>query len=325
MNPDAPAPYDGGMDGVGPRVSFLRRAFGEAQLSPDGKNIAVPCPKCRRKDRKKKLAVRTDDFRCHCWVCGLSGRLLNVLVQYRRALVQEYIRGFGGSVLDITAPDEGRPDLQVPSGFRLLAADASGHRAQRALRYLRSRGVTDRDLWYFRFGVSDDPTLFDRVVMPSFDARGSLNFYTGRALDPTAYRKYMNCDAEKKSVVFNELNIDWGRELTLVEGPFDLIKCDENATCLLGSSLSEDSLLFARVFSSRTPIVLALDSDMRDRVWQRMARMLVGYSIPVRMLDLGTRKDVGEMDRDEFLRAKAAARPWERVDALRQKIDGMRP
>ena len=157
--------------------------------------------------------------------------------------------------------------------------------------------------------------------MLSFDANGELNFYTGRAIDPESWRKYMNSDAEKKSVVFNEINIDWTKELTLVEGPFDLTKCDENAVPLLGCSLSEDSLLFGRIYQNKTPIVLALDKDMEQREWQRLAKMLHYYDIPVRIIDLCEFKDVGEMSRRQFLQAKAAAIPWDRTLALRKKIN----
>lgn len=310
------------MDSVSAKVSFIRRAFGDVQPSRDGRNVGVSCPKCRRRD-KKKLAIRLDDDRCHCWTCGLSGRLVGLLAQYRPSLVHDYVTTFGGVTLDIPIDDE-KQGATVPSGFSLLAAGNVTRETDRAIRYLRSRGVNERDLWYFKFGVSDDPLMANRVIMPSFDAAGELNFYTGRAIDASTFRKYMNCDAEKKSIVFNELNLDWKSELTLVEGPFDLIKCDENATCLLGSSLSEDMLLFAKIYANRTPIVLALDNDMQDKVWQRIARMLDGYDIPVRILDLGSRKDVGEMERDEFLEAKARARPWDRASALSQKISGMR-
>ena len=63
-------------------------------------------------------------------------------------------------------------------------------------------------------------------------------------------------------IIFNELNIDWSKELTIVEGPLDLIKTNDNATCLLGSSLTEDMLLFQKIVANKTNIKLALDSDI---------------------------------------------------------------
>lgn len=306
------------------KLAFIRRALGPYQKSRDGKNLAISCPKCRN-PQKKKLAVRLDDDRCHCWVCGLGGRLASVLVQYKPNFVHEYVTKFVGQNVALLNGDQLEKVVEVPAGFRLLAPImGSPEPAVRwAVNYLKGRGMTERDFWYFKFGISIDPAMRRRVVMPSFDHEGILNFYTGRAIDKDAFRKYMNCDAEKKTIIFNELNIDWSQELTLVEGPFDLTKCDSNATCLLGSSLSEDSALFSMIYKHMTPVVLALDSDMVDKSWQRIAKMLSSYDISVRILGLGEFKDVGEMTRAQFLEAKSRARPWDRMNALRMKIDSI--
>lgn len=306
------------------KLTFIRRTFGRVELSRDGMNAAVSCPKCR-KHGKKKFAIRLDDDRVNCWVCGLHGRLLGVLQQYRSSeIVREYITKFAGKNirLFIDPSELGDRPLELPQGFRLLAPRLeSGDIGVRwAVNYLLGRGLTLRDLWYFKFGIATDPEMKRRVVMPSFDGSGELNYYTGRAIDRTAYRKYMNCDAEKKAIVFNEINIDWGQELTLVEGPFDLVRCESNTTCLLGSSLSEDSLLFGRIYQNRTPIVLALDRDMEQKSWQRIAKLLASYDVPVRIMDLGKFSDVGEMTREQFLQAREDAVPWDRTSALVRKI-----
>ena len=50
------------------------------------------------------------------------------------------------------------------------------------------------------------------------------------------------------------LNIDWNRELSIVEGPLDLLKTNDNATCLLGSALNEDFKLFQKIVDNKTDI-----------------------------------------------------------------------
>lgn len=290
-------------------------------MSRDSKNLAVGCPKCKNV-QKKKLAIRLDDDRVHCWVCGLGGRLVSILVQHRPSLVHEYVTRFVGSNVKLLKNDQIEHVVEIPSEFRLLAPimESREPAVRWAVNYLKHRGLNERDLWYFKFGLAGDPAMRRRVIMPSFDAIGDLNFYTGRAIDADAFRKYMNCDAEKKAIIFNEINIDWKKELTLVEGPFDLTKCDSNATCLLGSSLSEDSSLFSMIYKHMTPIILALDSDMVNKTWQRIARLLSSYDIPVKILGLGEFKDVGEMTKKQFLDAKARAKSWDRMDALKLKI-----
>lgn len=307
------------------KLFFLKKAFGNYKISYDKLNIAVCCPKCKTND-KKKLAIHLITDLCNCWVCGQGGRLVHLLVQHKPSLVHEYVTKFVGRNITLLDDAGAKRVAVLPEGFRLLAPimDSSEPSVRWAINYLRKRGMTERDMWYFKFGISSDGAMQRRVIMPSFDGAGTLNFYTGRAIDADAFRKYMNCDVEKKVIIFNELNIDWKRELTLVEGPFDLTKCDDNATCLLGSSLSEDSALFSMVYRHNTPVVLALDSDMVNKTWQRIARMLSSYDIAVRILDLGGFKDVGEMTRQQFMDAKASAVGWDRVSAIRMKINTIR-
>ena len=49
-------------------------AFGSGYSARDGINFAVSCPECDPTKSKKKLSVRLDDFRYHCWVCGIKGQ-----------------------------------------------------------------------------------------------------------------------------------------------------------------------------------------------------------------------------------------------------------
>lgn len=306
------------------KVSFIRRVFGQPQIGRDGLNVAVTCPKCRD-PQKKKLAIQIESWLVNCWKCGLRGRLISVLVAFKPSFVHEYVTRFSTHGLERHSIEHAKIDVQLPQGFRLLASNvgSTDSEIRSALRYISSRGLMERDLWRYRFGVCSDPNMRRRVIMPSFDASGSLNFYTARAIDD-AYRKYMNCDAEKKSIIFNEIDIDWSREITLVEGPFDLTKCDDNATCLLGSSLNEDFALFSMVYRHKTPVLLALDADMRTKSWQRIARMLSGYDIPVRIMTISPFKDVGEMSKEQFIEAKKAAVSWDRVAALQHKIGDIR-
>ena len=143
-----------------------------------------------------------------------------------------------------------------------------------------------------------------------------------RSIDPANKLKYLNAKVPKKSVIFNEINIDWSKELTIVEGPMDLIKCDPNATCLLGSHLSEEYALFQKIVKNSTPVLLALDPDMKLKT-QEYAKKFSSYGVPVRVLGLGDFADVGEMSKNEFLTAKADAHSWKTEDRLYQLIDSI--
>ena len=57
------------------KVSVLKAAFGALELSRDGEDASVKCPKCSKPgSQKKKLVINLEKGMYHCWVCGLKGR-----------------------------------------------------------------------------------------------------------------------------------------------------------------------------------------------------------------------------------------------------------
>ena len=160
--------------------------------------------------------------------------------------------------------------------------------------------------------------------MPSFDDVGDLNYFVARTIDDDENKmKYINAKVPKKGVIFNDINLNWNKELTLVEGPFDLTKCDSNSTCLLGSHFSEDYSLFQKIIKNRTDILLAMDADMTMKA-QEYAKKLSSYGVNVRILALGPYSDVGEMTKQEFLLAKDRAKRWTSKDRLYHLIGSIK-
>ena len=159
--------------------------------------------------------------------------------------------------------------------------------------------------------------------MPSFDFDGELNYFTARSIDSDGAKKYINSKVQRKSVIFNEINIRWNEPLTLVEGPFDLMKCNWNATAMLGSYLDESYLLFQKIVKNQTDVVLAMDSDASKKM-NKIAQKLKSYGINVKYLDLGKFNDVGEMSKNDFDLALRSAKSWSSVSLLNSKIRQIR-
>ena len=309
------------------KILFIKEVFGPAHLMSDGINVHVMCPSCGKSPKKKKFVIRLDNDLCHCFVCGLKGRTLAPIIRKfgSRENLAFYNENFLGASSTIEDSEEQFLKISLPPDFTFLAnyQDAKDPDVRDALKYLKSRGMTERDFWYFKFGICFEGAYRRRVVMPSFDAKGNLNFYTGRSIDDTHYMKYQNSKVNKTDIIFNELNIDWHRELTLVEGPFDLVKCDDNSTCLLGSTLSKDSYLFQKIAENKTPVVIGLDSDAEEKTI-KIAKALYDYNVEVKILDLGSKNDVGEMSKKEFLKAKKSATPWSTKGSLLSKISTLK-
>jgi hypothetical protein len=326
-------------------IDFIEKAFGSCVLSNGGLNASVVCPKCAEKQdnlQKRKLVIRTSDFLTHCWVCGYkSGNLVNLLVTHSPHLLEEYKQKFkvqqafkrcitfDPAHLFDKPVEASLPPLQLPVGFTLIAnhLDGSCKAATDAWKYLKSRGITESELWLWKFGVTEHRTVKGeqnyrfRVIVPSFDQNGKLNYYSARSYwSGLKGPKYINPNVPREHTIFNELNIDWEQELTLVEGPFDLFKCNENATCILGSVMDSSYLLFQRIVERNTPVLLALDPDAKVKTFN-LAKLLLEYGIDVRIFQVPSDvADVGEMAKARFIKESQNAKPFTMNDMLQYRL-----
>ena len=320
---------------ISDKVRFIESVFGNGKLARNGRNFDVKCPICAPRDvSKKKLAILLEDDRCHCWTCGYKAHTLAPLIRKygSRDLLAEYVEKYmpaserGRRYTDLDIVDE-PPKLALPKDFKLLVTASLRDPDVLAMRrYLmeptpRGRGITERDMWYFKLGYSEEARWKRRVIVPSFDANGELNYFVGRAIDKFRKPKYDNPDQDKLPIIFNELNVDWTRELVLVEGAFDLMKCPDNTVAMLGSDLNEESALFNAIVAHGTPIVLALDDDMRYKKTPRIARKLAEYDIRVRITRLPPDTDPGLLSKSTVKQLVAEAPAFTWVDAFRDRLD----
>jgi DNA primase len=298
----------------GMAIDFIERCFGSAKLTNAGLNANVCCPVCNETD-KKKLAIRTDNWLTKCWVCGYKAKTIyGLLKRYKPLYAEEFISQFNAASLVSDAEENAIKKelelLQLPTGFQLLAEwwhdldDAPTH-VRQATKYLKDRGLTERDFWYFKFGVTElDKSYINRIIVPSHDLEGNLNFFTARTFKSYVKPKYFNPRFRRETVVFNEINIDWDEELTIVEGPFDMFKVNDNATCLLGKELTKHCALFQAIVTHNTPVLLCLDNDAK-RATLEIAKLLYDYGTSVKILELPEEiKDPGEISRNKFMELK---------------------
>jgi hypothetical protein len=295
------------------KVRFIESVFGKSYLSRNG-NLDVKCPFCDPKDpTKKKLSIRITDDANHCWTCGFRARsLIPLLRKFARIeKIQEYIDTFlPDHVADrhkfcSVDAEKVKVRASLPGDFKFLATSDLKDPDEKAVKnYLvNRRGFTERDLWFHKIGTSNQSKWYRRAIMPSFDANGELNFIVGRAVDDWRKPKYDACEVPKNDIVFNEINIDWSREVVLVEGAFDAAKCPENTVPVLGSTMSESSLLFNRIVTNGTPIVIMFDADTMTSKTPSLAKQLQRYDVEVKIADMSFmgKHDPGELSKKEVL------------------------
>jgi hypothetical protein len=300
--------YDKIVHSISQKLAFIEGVFGKGVLASNGKNFSVRCPICAPSDlNKRKLAIRTSDDAHHCWTCGWRSYSLAPLIKkygsasqlhrYRTEFLPEGLKNRREN------PDpESKTVTPLPADFTLLSlANLANPDVKAAWTYLNSRGIDIRDAWHYKLGFSNEYRWRRRIMMPSFDTCGALNFFVARNIDANDRRtKYDNPDDVKTDIVFNELSIDWNRQLVICEGPFDMMKCGDNSTALLGSDLSPSSRLFSQILLNNTPIALALDADMWYTKTPKYVKLLRSYDIDVVVVDTRLTQDPGSMTKSQF-------------------------
>ena len=312
---------------ISDRVTFYESIFGRGHLSGNGRNFDVRCPICDPKDvSKKKLSIRTTDDACHCWTCGFKARSLAPLLRkygtQSQLNIYREVMGLAPSLRELYLPEEAPPiKVELPADFKLLgSATTLGPHERAVWKYILNRGLDERDIWYYKLGVSSDIRWKRRVIMPFHDADGNLNFFVARAVDRDVRPKYDAPEVDKNPLVFNDLNLDWTKQMVLVEGGFDLVKCPENSIPLLGSDLDERHEIFNRILLNNTPVALALDGDMWHKKTPRIAKKLQEYNIDVVLVDVRPWGDPGSMSKAEFMGALEDAKPLMWEDTFRDKL-----
>ena len=294
------------------KLKFYESVFGGGRLAANGKNFGVRCPICAPTDaNKRKLIIRVEDDVNHCWTCGFKAHTLAPLLKKYGS--NDQLRKYRDEFMPDAAKKstwfnhidnevEEKKALELPKDFVLLNnASTKLPDVKACWLYLKSRNITVNDAWYFKLGISNEPRWKGRIIIPSFDSLGELNYFVGRSVwENDRRQKYDNPDDDKLQIVFNELNIDWSKRVVICEGPFDLMKCGENAIPLLGSDLNEQSRLFSQIIVNNADVSLALDSDMWETKAPKIAKKLQNYNVDVELIDIRPWDDPGKMTKQQF-------------------------
>lgn len=269
-----------------------------------GNEILFFCPFCNH--HKQKLSIRIDSFVWKCWVCDVRGHGIPGLLRKLRVPVRDAEDLFPSSLPAKEKQEDAK--VQLPNGFVPIYGNPS-MLAKRASNYLSNRGIHEEDILRHKIGFLG----FDRIVFPSFDAKGYVNFWTARSMDDATFPKYLNPPADRNEIIINELNLNFQKPVILVEGFIDMIKAGSaNVAPLFGSVLSENSQLFRCIVINETPVCLALDRD----AWKKqasIAKRLLSFGIAVSEIAIPC-NDVGEMQKDAFAALRSS--PVSRVSLI---------
>ena len=275
-----------------------------------GSELLFKCPECGH--HKRKFSVNLDKNVFKCWICDYRGRNIRRVVRRFGTYLQLQAWDAITNRSDLEkfadlfmAPESGAgaQKLELPEEFVSLCHSSVPATGLYALRYLKSRGLSEEDIIRWKIGYCFSGEYRNRIIFPSFDNDGDVNYFVARSYNGDSY-KYKNPKASK-NIIFNHLYIDWNKDLTIVEGIFDAVIAG-NSVPILGSTLRTDSELIREIVRNDTPVYIALDPDAAKKE-RKIIKTLLKYDVELYKIDVSGYEDVGSMPKSVFEQRKSQA------------------
>ena len=257
-------------------VELLRELLGDERKHYESKGqISFDCPVCAAEkgldkgDGKGNLEINYIKHIYKCWSCGEThethgglGKLISKFGSKKQRKLYDLIKPE-----ELKINDKQYKKLKLPEGFTLIKDINRKYPPHlQGLRYLEQRGVTKDIIEKYNIGLTTEGNFANRIIIPSYDVNKELNYFIARAWGKTKF-KYMNPEAEKDKIIFNEHLIDWDKDIYVVEGAFDSIFLD-NSVPMLGKTMSK--LLFETIYTkAKGLITICLDGD----AWENSVKL----------------------------------------------------
>jgi len=279
-------------------VELLKEILGDEKQHYEHRGqISFNCPVCDDERNKGNLEINYLQHVYKCWSCaetnnthGYLGKLIDIYGNKKHKKVYKLFQPE-----DTKPKEKPKQKLRLPESFVLFKDSNPIYPVyKQAYNYLKTRGITDEIIERYSIGFCDKGSHAGRIIVPSYDIEGELNYYIARSWDPKSRAKYKNPQAEKDKIIFNQHLIDWKKDIYLVEGVFDGFFLP-NSIPMLGKHMSE--LLFNTLYDKvKKNIIIALDGDAWDNA-VKLYRELNGGKLygKIKIVHLPKDKDVCDL------------------------------
>lgn len=316
------------MDNSKAVLSLLEGVLGKGNKTSKGNYIFV-CPfHVSNPPGKKKLEVNIEtdekgENPYHCWACNARGKTIRSLLKKKKASKTKI-----SEVDMIVKPGTKRKHIPVseitlPENFISLQSDEELSKLtrvsyRRAKKYLLNRGMTETDIIKYNIGFCKDGFYKDRIIIPSYNSKGDLNYFQARLFDENVLgQKYQNPPVSAKDVIGLELYINWNLPIILCEGMFDAITIKRNVIPLFGKVI-HPKLMKKLVKSNVKKIYIALDKDaIKDSL--KYCEELLSYGKEVYLVELES-KDANTLGFEGFLNILEKTYPLTFSTLLEKKL-----
>ncbi|MBC8428225.1 MAG: toprim domain-containing protein [Candidatus Pelagibacter sp.] len=282
-------------------LNVVERVLGNSYKLRNGE-YQFFCHECNH--HKRKLQINFDknssNFgKAHCWVCNLSAHTIPQLLRKLGApktLIKEALQLVDEYVSYEKDKNEIKHNVSLPNEYKPLYIKSNDLIYRHAMNYLKRRNITPQEIVRYSIGYCDSGDYSNRIIIPSYDCDGKLNYFVARDMFPNSKFKYKNPPMDKNIVCF-ELFVNYNEPLVIVEGVMDAIAVRKNVIPLLGKFLSK-SLVKKLINKKVKTIYVALDNDARQDAI-KLSKLLMDYGIETYLLNMDG-KDPSEIGFKHF-------------------------
>jgi transcription elongation factor Elf1 len=278
---------------------ILEKVLGTSYIT--GKNNrAYKCPFCNHMKNKLEVQMVTSDKNenpWHCWVCNHKGKTLFSL--FKKLKVHKKFVG----ELELIVEPSGHPteshdndQIELPAEYTPIT-NSKKLDNRKAYNYLRKRGVNPLDIINYEIGYCDRGDYEGRVIIPSFDEHGMLNYFIARDYTNVQF-PYINPSKDVSRIIGWEYYINWNDPVIIVEGVFDALTIKRNTIPLFGKVI-HDTLLKKLLSANTNRVYIALDEDARKDAIKQCEKLL-SYGIEVYFVEINE-GDINKMGFEKFL------------------------
>ena len=302
---------------------LLESALGKGHKTSRG-NYSFKCPFCTHHKNKLEINCITNaksENQWHCWVCEAKGKTIKSLFKNAK-IPSNKVAELNMIITPGKEYNHVSTLLELPKEFISLFDITQLDRltqieAKHALKFLRKRGLTLDDIIKYNMGFCKEGKYGQRVIIPSYDEFGVLNYFIARDYTNQQPQKYKNPPIDAKSAIGWELYINWDAPIILVEGMFDALTIKRNVIPLFGKLIHE-KLMKKLVASSVNRIYIALDPDAIKNAL-KYCEQLMAYGKEIYLVEL-TGKDANEIGFEQFLNTIENTQPLDFQSLLMKKL-----
>jgi hypothetical protein len=255
-------------------LGLLESILGKGKKDRHTFDYAFDCPVCNHK--KPKLIVNIKTGKYNCWTChpptkGATPVSLLVKLGVENERIAEMKTYFQ---TDNTKVEETRTKaVFLPKEFISFTDNDKSLEYRKAATYLKIRGIKASDVLKYNLGFCKVGRFRNRVIAPSYDSNGRLNYFIARSIDKDPYLKYDAPSVVKTEIIGLESLINWSVPVILCEGMFDAIAIKRNAIPLFGKTIPK-ALMLKLVESQVKTVYLALDNDALNEALSYSQKLL---------------------------------------------------